>query len=186
MQRHDRYVRIQLIPYKGGDLMYNQNPYYPYMPWIGQTPSNVPAMPLPTPVSPIEKKPSNPTQPNGNGTTPGMTPGMLPGVTPPSQPPVLYPPTGTPIPTGTGTLFPDIPSTDGPPAGRDVGYIQAYLARNIGNYVKIEFLLGTNMLVDREGTIREVGTNYVVIQEPQTDDLLMCDLYSIKFVRVYY
>jgi len=61
-------------------------------------------------------------------------------------------------------------------------YTQGYLAENIGKYIKIEFLIGTNMLVDREGILKEVGISYIVIQQPRTDDLLLCDIYSIKFV----
>jgi len=42
------------------------------------------------------------------------------------------------------------------------------------------------MLVDREGTLVDVGTSYIIIREVDTDDLLLADLYSIKFVRFYY
>ncbi|WP_330400304.1 hypothetical protein [Tepidibacter mesophilus] len=41
------------------------------------------------------------------------------------------------------------------------------------------------MLIDREGVLVEVGISYVVIRESRTNDLLMCDIYSIKFVRVF-
>ncbi len=65
-------------------------------------------------------------------------------------------------------------------------YTQGYLKTQIGRQVKVEFLIGTNMLVDREGTLMEVGTSYIIIRETETDDLLLCDMYSIKFVRFYY
>lgn len=65
-------------------------------------------------------------------------------------------------------------------------YTQGYLAQNIGRYVKVEFLIGTNMLVDREGVLKEVGISYIVLQEPETDDFLLCDIYSIKFVKFFY
>jgi len=42
------------------------------------------------------------------------------------------------------------------------------------------------MLVDREGTLVAVGASYVILQEAETDDLLLCDIYSIKFVKIYY
>ena len=41
------------------------------------------------------------------------------------------------------------------------------------------------MLVDREGTLIDVGISYIILREPETDDLL-ADIYSIKFVRIYY
>ncbi len=65
-------------------------------------------------------------------------------------------------------------------------YTQGYLSENVGRYIKAEFLIGTNMLMDREGILKEVGISYIVIQEPRTDDLVLCDLYSIKFVTFFY
>lgn len=67
-----------------------------------------------------------------------------------------------------------------------IEYTQGYLRTQIGRKVKVEFLIGTSMLVDREGTLVDVGTSYIIIQETETDDLLLCDMYSIKFVRFYY
>lgn len=74
----------------------------------------------------------------------------------------------------------------GSPVYQGVEYIQGYLRTLVGRYVKIDFLVGTNSLVDREGILIEVGVSYVVLRESQTDDNLMCDIFSIKFVRVYY
>ncbi len=68
----------------------------------------------------------------------------------------------------------------------DTMYTQGYLKSQIGARVKVEFLIGTNMLVDREGTLVDVGISYIIIREVDTDDLLLCDIYSIKFVRFYY
>lgn len=65
------------------------------------------------------------------------------------------------------------------------GYLQQVLQKNIGQQVRIDFLIGTNMIVDKAGTIREVGIDYVTIQLSETDDYLVCDLYSIKFVQIY-
>ncbi|OGO79468.1 MAG: hypothetical protein A2Y23_07060 [Clostridiales bacterium GWB2_37_7] len=68
----------------------------------------------------------------------------------------------------------------------DTEYTQGYLRTQIGKKVKVEFLLGTSMLVDREGTLVDVGISYIIINEVETDDLLLCDIYSIKFVRIYF
>lgn len=67
----------------------------------------------------------------------------------------------------------------------DTQYTQGYLRTKIGSRVKVEFLIGTNMLIDREGTLTDVGISYIIINEVETDDLLLCDIYSIKFVRFY-
>jgi hypothetical protein len=118
-----------------------------------------------------------------------MTPGMpmmpmmpmmpsTPGTT--AVPPVPMP---TPIDT---TIPPDFEIEPGAPVEQDINYTQGYLKTQIGRYVKIEFLIGTNMLIDREGTLIDVGISYVIIREPETDDLVLCDIYSIKFVRIYY
>lgn len=68
----------------------------------------------------------------------------------------------------------------------DTNFTQGFLQTQIGRHVKVEFLLGTNMLVDREGDLVKVGTDYIIIQETETDDYLLCDIYSIKFIRFYY
>lgn len=67
----------------------------------------------------------------------------------------------------------------------DIQYTQGYLKTQIGKKIKVEFLIGTNMLIDREGTLMDVGISYIIIREVETDDLLLCDIYSIKFVRFY-
>ena len=62
------------------------------------------------------------------------------------------------------------------------GFLRNYLGRNM----RVEFLIGTSgALVDRVGVLMEVGASYIVLQPYLTDDLLMCDLYSIKFVTIY-
>lgn len=67
----------------------------------------------------------------------------------------------------------------------NISYIQAYLRQNIGKYIKAEFLIGTNMFIDKEGVLIDVGINYFVIIEAETDDRLLCDMYSLKFVKFY-
>lgn len=64
-------------------------------------------------------------------------------------------------------------------------YTQGYLRTQIGKTVRIEFLIGESFLTDRRGVLKDVGIDYVVIQESDSDDLLTCDLYSIKFVTTY-
>lgn len=65
-------------------------------------------------------------------------------------------------------------------------YTAGFLRNFIGQNVRIEFLLGTaGATSDRVGTLLEVGASYIVIQPLLTDDLLMCDLYSIRFVTIF-
>ena len=65
-------------------------------------------------------------------------------------------------------------------------YLNGFLRTQIGRRVRVEFLLGTNTLTDRSGTLLGVGANYILINESDTDDLLACDFYNIKFIRFYY
>ncbi|MBW9145429.1 hypothetical protein KTC92_09085 [Clostridium sp. CM027] len=64
-------------------------------------------------------------------------------------------------------------------------YNQGWLSTQIGKYIKVEFLIGTGMWVDREGILKEVGISFIVIQESGSNDLVMCDIFSIRFVRIF-
>jgi hypothetical protein len=79
----------------------------------------------------------------------------------------------------------DFEVAPGSPVVNNPLYNQGWLTTQIGKYIKIEFLIGTNMLIDREGILKQVGISFIVIQETGTNDTLMCDIYSIKFVRIF-
>jgi len=79
----------------------------------------------------------------------------------------------------------DVAEAQMEPTLKDIGYTQAYLRTQIGKKVKIDFLIGTDMFIDKEGILLEVGISYVVIRELSTNFKVMCDLYSIKFVSIY-
>ena len=64
-------------------------------------------------------------------------------------------------------------------------YNQGWLKTQIGNYIKVGFLIGTNTFQDRTGILQEVGISFIVLKDVNTNDLTMCDIYSIKFVTVY-
>lgn len=65
-------------------------------------------------------------------------------------------------------------------------YTAGFLENFIGQSIRVEFMLGTSgALVDRSGRLVQVGTSYIVLEPENTDDLLYCDLYSIRFVTIY-
>ena len=66
----------------------------------------------------------------------------------------------------------------------DPGFLQWYLNKNIGKTVRIEFLIGTNIMTDRGGVIEEVGISYLVLRD-QSGARILTDLYSIKFITFY-
>ncbi len=66
-----------------------------------------------------------------------------------------------------------------------LGSFQAVLQDNLGFFVIIEFLIGTNGLTEKEGVLYAVGNNFVTLYEAETDRYIVCDLFSIKFVTFF-
>lgn len=64
-------------------------------------------------------------------------------------------------------------------------YIAGLLRSFIGERMRVQFLVGTGgPLLDLTGALVEVGANYIILQPIDSDDLVICDLFSIKFVTV--
>lgn len=63
-------------------------------------------------------------------------------------------------------------------------YTPAFLREQIGKLMRIEFLIGTNNLVDRIGILDQVGASYIVLRTFESDSLIYCDIYSIKFITI--
>lgn len=146
--------------------------------------SGAPSMMQPK-TSPQPKTPSDMTQPTTPTTQP-ETPSMPP-VTPMTQPTPPVTPAAPMAPMTPAPLGPDptsgmAPTQEGPPSVLDRGYIPAYLTRNIGKIIRAEFLIGNNTYLDKSGKLVEVGISYFVIEDFITKALIMCDLYSVRFV----
>lgn len=62
-------------------------------------------------------------------------------------------------------------------------FIPGYLNTQIGKLVRVEFLIG-NTLTDRTGVLVKVGVSYIIIRPFEVVGIVLCDLYSIKFVTV--
>ena len=89
-------------------------------------------------------------------------------------------------PTTTEQNFSDnFTEAPGSPTELGTEYTQGYLKTIIGKRVKIFFLIGTNIIQDRDGILTDVGISYVIIRELETNYLILCDIYSIKFVTIY-
>lgn len=192
----------------------NQPTWMQQMPSPGMMPFGTPALNpsmggsiMPITVSPITNMPATSmpaqggmqfpysTMPSGMQSPAGMTiPGGMQspaGMQIPSgmaTPGGLQMPSGVPMPGGITT--PGATPTEMNPMLEvpvmETDYTQGYLKTQIGRRVKIDFLIGTNTVQDRDGILVDVGISYVIINETDTDDLLLCDIYSIKFVRFYY
>jgi len=63
-------------------------------------------------------------------------------------------------------------------------YTPAFLREHLGKLVRIEFLIGTNNLVDRVGILEDVGVSYILLRSIESNTLVYCDIYAIKFVTI--
>lgn len=87
------------------------------------------------------------------------------------------PPVAAGAPTALSTV--QIPQTVENPL-----YTPGFLRTQIGKRMRVEFLIGTNNLTDRTGTLLAVGASYIVLRPIDSDDMMLCDIYSIKFVTI--
>lgn len=63
-------------------------------------------------------------------------------------------------------------------------YTPAFLREQIGKLMRVEFLIGTNNMVDRIGILADVGASYILLRSFENDSLVYCDIYSIKFITI--
>lgn len=63
-------------------------------------------------------------------------------------------------------------------------YTPAFLRQQIGKLVRVEFLIGTNNLVDRIGILQDVGASYILLRSLESNTTIYADIYSIKFVTI--
>ncbi len=85
--------------------------------------------------------------------------------------------------TSTSPQVPTAPGwTNMPTTVESPLFTPGFLRTQIGRKVRVEFLLGTNSFTDRTGTLIAVGASYILIRLVDSDDVMLCDIYSIKFV----
>lgn len=99
---------------------------------------------------------------------------------------------------GTTTVTPGIPSFQVPanpllPPGYQetldyvsLQYVNGFYRTQIGRYVRLDQILGSNNLTTQEGFLIGVGYNYLLLQEGLTRNILVVDIYSVKNMYVYY
>ncbi len=63
-------------------------------------------------------------------------------------------------------------------------YTPAFLREQIGKLMRVEFLIGTNNLVDRIGILEDVGASYILLRAIESNNITYCDIYSIKFITI--
>ncbi len=65
------------------------------------------------------------------------------------------------------------------------GSMQAILSQNIGAYVVVEFLIGTQEIVRKQGLLYFVGRSFVTLYDEAVNNFIVCDIFSVKFVYFY-
>ena len=50
--------------------------------------------------------------------------------------------------------------------------------------MRVEFITGTNNLVDRIGILEDVGASYILLRAIESNNITYCDIYSIKFITI--
>lgn len=101
--------------------------------------------------------------------------------------PAAVPPGIPSVPTSMQGISPTTmthPGNQVPSTVENTFFTPGFLRTQIGRRMRVEFLLGTNLLTDRTGTLVAVGASYIVLKLIDSDDLMMCDIYSIKFVTI--
>ena len=63
--------------------------------------------------------------------------------------------------------------------------LRSLLNRNIGYFVVMTFLVGPNQPVTWQGILHTVGSDYVVLFQPDYERYISGDLYSLKFVQFH-
>lgn len=67
-----------------------------------------------------------------------------------------------------------------------VQYVNGFYRTQIGRYVRVEQLVGSNTLDTQEGFLIGVGINYILLQEAPTGNVQVVDIYGIKTMYIYY
>lgn len=69
---------------------------------------------------------------------------------------------------------------------RDMNFLPNYLSKNIGKWVKVEHLIGQN-LVSHIGQLIASGIDYIVLKlEGNNVATVICNLKDIRFITVIY
>ena len=65
-------------------------------------------------------------------------------------------------------------------------YLNGIYRTQIGRFVRVEQLVGSNTLQEYDGFLIGVGINYIILQEYSNANIRIMDIYGIKNMYVYY
>lgn len=67
-----------------------------------------------------------------------------------------------------------------------IQYLNGIFRTQIGKFVRVQQLIGSNTTQDFDGFLIGVGINYIILQEYANNDIRILDIYGIKQMYVYY
>ena len=81
----------------------------------------------------------------------------------------------------------DMETTHNPTNSSDAyqASLRSLLARNVGFFIVATFLTGTQRMVTWQGILHTVGSDYIVIYQPDYERYISCDFYALKFVQFH-
>lgn len=65
------------------------------------------------------------------------------------------------------------------------GSMQQVLQDNLGSYVSVDFLIGTQNFITKQGLLFWVGSQFIVLYEESNQQYVVCDIFAIKFVTFF-
>ena len=63
--------------------------------------------------------------------------------------------------------------------------LRSLLARNVGYFVVCTFQIGNQQAVTWQGILHTVGSDYLVLYQPDQEKYISCDFYALKFVQFH-
>lgn len=71
----------------------------------------------------------------------------------------------------------------------DITDVQSYLGflrTQIGRYMRVEQLMGSNIVETRYGFLVGIGSNFIILQEITSGNIMVVDLFTIRLTYIYY
>ncbi|QHI71377.1 hypothetical protein [Aminipila terrae] len=65
-------------------------------------------------------------------------------------------------------------------------YINEFFHSQVGRYVQIDCFVGSDEILSKYGYLVGVGSDYILLQDIEFNQIISIDLWSIKFMYVYY
>jgi len=68
----------------------------------------------------------------------------------------------------------------------DVQNYLGFLRTQIGRYMRVEQLMGSNQVESRYGFLVGIGSNFIILQEITSGNIMVVDLFTIRLTYIYY